>query len=182
MDSVDFAVIVEDTKKVVLAAISRHLYPRFADNIDDVAQETYIRAYKQLVKGKFRNEAALSTWLYTIARNESLRMNQKLQREEKKLQNKKQQLTEDTESNWWEMDYEKDLLQVLIQGLPQKFRDVLVLVSMGMSIQEISDQLQISQGTVKSRTHRGKEMVRDLYQKNLQRQILQNEGLEHVTG
>ena len=57
-------------------------------------QETYLRAYKALVNGKFREEAKLSTWLYTIARNEVYRMNEKLLREERKIEKASAKLKE----------------------------------------------------------------------------------------
>ncbi|HEY1405165.1 MAG TPA: hypothetical protein VF857_01020, partial [Spirochaetota bacterium] len=67
MDDKEFAIIVRKTKKVVLSSIGRHLPARFSHAIDDIAQESYIRAYRSLVKGAFRNESSLETWLYAIA-------------------------------------------------------------------------------------------------------------------
>ena len=75
-----FAAIVNETKGIVLAAVRSHLFEHYAHAIDDVVQETYLRAYKSLVKDKFQNKSKISTWLYAIARNESLRMNGKLKK------------------------------------------------------------------------------------------------------
>ena len=83
----DFAEIVERTKGVVLSAISKTLDAEFSSHIDDVVQETYLRAYKSLQKEQFKNNSSIETWLYTIARNESLRMNEKLVRERQKSEN-----------------------------------------------------------------------------------------------
>lgn len=82
MTESEFAEIVNSTRNTVLSAIEKNLAERFYYAIDDVAQETYFRAYKALKKNQFRQESKLSTWLYTIARNESLRMNDKLRKEE----------------------------------------------------------------------------------------------------
>ena len=49
MDEHVFAKIIGDTKEAVLCAVAKFLYPRFAHAVDDVAQETYLRAYKSMV-------------------------------------------------------------------------------------------------------------------------------------
>ncbi len=178
----EFILIVAQTKKVVLAAIARNLYPRFAHAIDDVAQETYMRAYKHLTGDKFRAESEISTWIYTIARNESLRMNKKMLREEQKMDKQKQQTREGPVNDlpWWEMDYDKDLLYRMIDLLPENFQKVLRLVAQGYSVQDISKELAIAQGTVKSRTSRAKNLIREKYQEMLEKDILKT-GKEYET-
>ena len=44
-----------------------HAIVRDTGEAEDVAQETFIRAYRSL--GRFRGESAFKTWLYTIATN-----------------------------------------------------------------------------------------------------------------
>ena len=86
MTEEEFAAIVGRTKKIVLSAVRKHLAARFSYVIDDVAQETYLRGYRHLAGSWFRNESSIESWLYAIARNESLRMNKKLVREEEKAE------------------------------------------------------------------------------------------------
>lgn len=81
MDQKEFTELIDSTKHIVLSAIKKNLFDEFHDSIDDVVQETYFRAYKSLSANKFRGDSSVSTWLYTIARNESLRMNQKRSRQ-----------------------------------------------------------------------------------------------------
>lgn len=157
MNERDFAEIVGRTKKVVLSAIEKNLASRFYHSIDDVVQETYLRAYSSLTQGKFRGESSINTWLYSIARNESLRMNEKLLREEKK--EKKLIDADDLTEN-----YEDDsiaLLQENILKLPEKYGAVLSLVSSGYSLNQISEKLGLNTGTVKSRISRGKKILHD---------------------
>ena len=78
----EFTALIAETKHIVLAAVRDNLYTRYSFAIDDIVQETYLRAYRGLTKNQFRAEAKFSTWLYTIARNETYRMNQKLRRQE----------------------------------------------------------------------------------------------------
>ena len=85
MTEQEFIKIVDETQGLVLSAIEKNLPERFYHAIDDIAQETYFRAYKSLKKNKFKGKSTVQTWVYTIARNETLRMYKKLDREEKKF-------------------------------------------------------------------------------------------------
>ena len=157
MNSDDFTLIVKSTKKVVLSAIGKTLAERFYHAIDDVAQETYIRAYRGLVKNSFRADSSIETWLYAIARNESLRMNRKLMREEEKAlrsarHNEKQIDTAEPDTA---------ILHDGISALPEKYRPVLQMMAEGLKINEISAKLGIRPGTVKSRASRGKKIIQD---------------------
>ncbi|PKL17276.1 MAG: RNA polymerase subunit sigma-70 [Spirochaetae bacterium HGW-Spirochaetae-5] len=159
MTEKEFAEIVKRTKKTVLSAIEKNLSARFYHAIDDVAQETYLRAYNGLAKNSFRGDSSIETWLYRIARNESLRMNQKLIREEEKAkkiqENASHSFTQKTDSG--ETAYLQDHLKLL----PDKYRSVLTLISQGFNIKDISQKLGIRPGTVKSRTSRGKDMIHE---------------------
>ena len=130
MTEKEFAEIVKRTKKTVLSAIEKNLSARFYHAIDDVAQETYLRAYNGLAKNSFRGDSSIETWLYRIARNESLRMNQKLVREEEKakkvLESASHSFTQKTDSG------EAAHLQDHLTLLPDKYRSVLTLISQGL--------------------------------------------------
>ncbi len=157
MNEREFADIVGRTKKVVLSAIEKNLASRFYHSIDDVVQETYIRAYSSLTKGKFRGESSINTWLYSIARNESLRMNEKLLREERK----EKKLIDADDITADPGDDSISLLQENIMRLPEKYGSVLSLVSLGYSLNQISEKLGLNIGTVKSRISRGKKIIQD---------------------
>lgn len=165
----EFAEIVSSTRKVVLAAVRRNLDARFVDAVDDVVQETYLRAYRSLARGKFRGDSALSSYLYAIARNEALRMNRRRGREENRMSSTgevSREIVDDRASTAEvaETRVEQDRLVRLLEGLPEKYREVLRLYGAGRSQQEIADELGLEPGTVKSRTSRGKEMLRKLWE------------------
>jgi len=165
-----FTYIVRETKPAVLSAISRTLKPEYAHGIDDVVQETYLRAYKSLKKNKFRYEASLNTWLYTIARNESLRYNSKL--------NKQKSIEQELNDSSWNENQISDLeinstienrqlvhgkmevIKNIINRLPMKYKNVLELDILGFKDWQIAEKLKISLGTVKSRNSRAREKVR----------------------
>jgi RNA polymerase sigma-70 factor (ECF subfamily) len=159
MNEREFAEFVNNTKKTVLSAIGKNMTARFYHAIDDVAQETYIRAYRALEKKSFKGDSSIETWLYAIARNESIRMNKKLLREEEKS---KKVLTvfDETEAEDYSSDSEDaKFVNEHISLLPEKYRDVLLLSSQGFNISDISQKLGIPSGTVKSRSARGKKMI-----------------------
>lgn len=164
MDEKKFAEIVRDTKAAVLSSVRSHLAARFYHAIDDVVQETYIRAYRSLAKNIPGENPYIKTWLYTIAKNESLRMNDKLKREEMKfnrsvnkldaeMKNHNPGIAADTECGMID-------LRKTIKELPEKYRSVIELVAAGYSEKEIAEELNIKTGTVKSRASRGRELLK----------------------
>jgi len=161
-----FAVIIGETKGVVLSAVKKYLYAPYAHALDDVVQETYFRAYNSLVKGKFKEEAKLSTWLYVIAKNEALRWNEKIKREEQKMDlfgvfflGKEKENAESLKADGLENAVEK------VKLLPPKYRSILLLYSEGLSEKEIAEKLLLPAGTVKSRIYRGRKMMFRIFNK-----------------
>lgn len=172
MDQEAFASIVEETKGVVLKAVRKSLFSEYYYAIDDVIQETYLRAYRSLVKNEFKGQSKLSSWLYTIARNESIRMNKKLksgERRRKKYIEKNMEFLNNNGENDVEEKLERasliEKLNEAVKKLPDKYENVLDLYVKGFNEKEIAKFLSISRGTVKSRVHRGKEKLREILAK-----------------
>ena len=159
MNEIEFASIVGRTKKTVLLAVRKHLAVRFSYATDDVVQETYMRGYRHLANGKFRNESSIESWLYAIAKNESYRMNKRLWREEEKAEKSAEQLAYQPDHIFQENHIH---LGKLIDRLPEIYREVVMLKLQGLSEVEIASQLRINEGRVKSRFFRGKELLQKL--------------------
>ncbi len=163
MKDKEFAEIVNSTKAVVLSAVQRYLHRDFYHAIDDVVQETYLRAYRSLVRNKFENRSTLETWLYTIAKNEALRSAKKLAREEDKklavLKSDKFKIADNDDDSF----PVTESIANMIESLPEKYRSVFDLIRLGFSEKEIAERLSISRGTVKSRTSRGREILSRMY-------------------
>lgn len=159
----EFAQIVGNTKSIVLAAVVKNLPERFHYLIDDAVQETYLRAYRALVKNRFRGDSALSTWLYSIARNEALRITKKSLREEQKQQKLSIKSTEHLDNNSVKdttgILAEKDAYKNYLSRLPRIQKEVVELYLKGFSEKEIASSLSIAGGTVKSRLSRARELV-----------------------
>ncbi|MCS6972726.1 MAG: sigma-70 family RNA polymerase sigma factor [Leptospiraceae bacterium] len=157
----DFAQLVADTKRPVLAAIRRHLDPRYASAIDDVVQEVYLRAYRALVSGKLRDRSKLNSYLYTISRNEALRMNQRCAREEAKAEMvvDREKHCRHHDSN---LDFLRGELESALKHLPAHYAVVVRLSLAGWAPKEIVQKLRLRPGTVKSRLSRGLAQLRRL--------------------
>lgn len=160
----DFSTIIAETKRPVLAAIRRHLDLKYAYAIDDVAQEVYLRAYRALTKGKLKEQNKLRSYLYTIAKNESLRMNGRCQREEMKAE----KFIEGERRRWSLAPVQNETLaemtaQVVdeLRHIPDHYARVVELTLMGFSAREIVERLEIKPGTVKSRLSRGLALLRE---------------------
>ena len=138
----------------------------------DLVQETFLNAYRGLPH--FRGDAQFSTWLYRIASRVCLAMRRRRKGEpehelsleefipnsdgELQLQIRADGLTpEEALAN-------KQLRRALrqaIQGLPAKYRLVLVLRDMeGLSAKEVGTVMGLNERAVKSRLHRARLFVR----------------------
>ncbi len=169
MNTQEFSKLISMTKRPVMAAIRRYLSVQFFHAIDDVAQEVYLRAYKTLVKKKIEDDSKLRSYLYTIAKNESLRMNDKLKRENEKIERYTKKISENSRmqidkegseiKEFWEREQREKIKQV-IHDMPSRYADILKLNFNGLSINEIMNELSLREGTVKSRLYRGLSQLR----------------------
>jgi RNA polymerase sigma-70 factor (ECF subfamily) len=139
----------------------------------DVAQETFVRAFRGI--RQFRGDSALATWLTRIAMNLCLN----LRRDQRTAANLLDQRVDHIRTNMPPVvpkSPEEQLsrremaeqIRHLINRLPRRERMAFVLKFYNdMKIREISEAMQISEGTVKSFLHRAlitlrKALVPDL--------------------
>jgi RNA polymerase sigma factor (sigma-70 family) len=122
---------------------------------DDLAQETFLRAYKNICK--FRGEARFSTWLYSIAyncfREDARRRKELVGIDEARLQAEQDPQTVDA-------GLKHDLMHAL-SLLPLHERTAVVLCCQnGLSHDEAARVLDIPLGTVKTNVLRGREKLK----------------------
>lgn len=133
---------------------------------EDLMQETYINAYKNL--NKFENRASFKTWFTRIMLNQCYHKKHKLsfQREVSSddLQNNKTNIMFQQTINNQNITLNKELGRVLenaIHEIPEDYRVVFTLRELnGLSIAETSECLNISESNVKVRLSRAKSMLR----------------------
>ncbi|MFQ6038983.1 MAG: RNA polymerase sigma factor [Candidatus Aminicenantales bacterium] len=156
------ALVREYKKKVFHLAYSM---TRNRETADDLAQEVFVKAYFAL--GKFKGQSGFGTWLYRIAMNhikDYLRRSRKLP--SVSLEDfPREPLNAEDESRKRERIQEEEerrkLLHRTLESLPAKYRIILTLRDIqGHSYEEIAAILRISQGTVDSRLHRARKLLR----------------------
>jgi RNA polymerase sigma-70 factor (ECF subfamily) len=141
-------------------------FTRDRETADDLAQEVFIKVYYALEKFKFQSK--FGTWLYRIAANhfkDYLRKHAKERHLSIDAMGKEPSLSED-EFQKKEIAQEtadrKKLLYESLSLLPEKHQVILTLRDIqGHSYEEIADILKLSPGTVDSRLHRARKMLRN---------------------
>ena len=131
--------------------------------IEELAQETFLKAYKNLQS--FHGEkGTFAGWLFTISKN--LVLNEKKKKEESYEDSNavENHISEDNldQSPAIVMERKQNVLRVnkLINMLPDPFKSAVILSYMEeLSLQEIATMEQCEVGTIKSRIHRGKNLL-----------------------
>lgn len=138
----------------------------------DLVQETFLNAYRGF--DKFRGDARISTWLYSIASRACLRM----RRRRKGAPERELSLEEFIPASDGEFRLQipidglspeaalqnkqlREALDTAINQLPKKYKMVLVLRDMeGLSAKEVGAVMGLNERAVKSRLHRARLFVR----------------------
>ena len=124
---------------------------------DDLAQETFIRAYKHI--RTFRGEAKFSTWLYRIAYNV---FREEARKRKELVGIDEEQLERQADPQTTDAGLRHDLMSAL-QTLPLHERSAVMLCCQnGLSHDEASRVLDIPLGTVKTNVLRGREKLKKL--------------------
>ena len=143
-------------------------YIAYDDAIDDILQETYLKAYVKL--DQFRGTSSFSTWLIRIAINETLMRLRSNAGKQRFLSH----LTK--ESSMKEMPHIHDghpekkiiqnemrvILEKAIDNLPEKYRIIYVMKEIeDIDPHAIAESLQITENNVQVRLHRAKGMLKE---------------------
>lgn len=145
---------------------------RDVDLVEDIAQETFIRAYRALPN--FRGEAQFYTWLYRIAVNTAKKALMELKRDPLVFEN--MMATSDDEDETYRPRSEQtnsetpemvlaakeiaDVVNAAMQSLPEELRQALTLREIdGWTYEEIAAMMNCPIGTVRSRIFRAREAV-----------------------
>ncbi|MGI6620694.1 MAG: sigma-70 family RNA polymerase sigma factor [Bacillota bacterium] len=138
----------------------------------DIVQEVFLKAYQALPG--FRGDSKFSTWIYRICMNASLdhlRRRKKAQVysldapvefSDSEVQRQVEDPVDSTE-DLVEAKFLGEKLFAILDDLEPHYRAVLILCDVqGYSYQEIAEILDTSLGTVKSRIHRARNILRKL--------------------
>ena len=144
---------------------------RDVDLVEDIAQETFIRAYRALAQ--FRGDAQFYTWLYRIAVNTAKKSLMDLKRNPTVSENSFKS-DDDDETSRVENELtssetpdavlaSKEIAQIIntaLEALPEELRQAITLREIeGLSYEEISETMNCPIGTVRSRIFRAREAI-----------------------
>jgi RNA polymerase sigma-70 factor (ECF subfamily) len=159
---------------------------RDTDLVPDIAQETFIRAYKALAQ--FRGEAQFYTWLYRIAVNTAKKQLLELKRDPLVTMSAlKSQDDDETSGSEYELNGQvadaetpeavlasKEIAQAVneaMEALPKELGQAIALREIeGLSYEEIAVALDCPIGTVRSRIFRAREAISARIKPMLERQ------------
>lgn len=157
-DEIAWEQIIQRYKRKVFG-IAYKFTGRF-EEAEDLTQEVFFKVYKAL--DSYKREQEFSWWLVSISRNACIDYYRSVKRERKVLSGDLTDLKNfrfqglSPQGNLEAAERSKTLRQSLNE-LPDDLRVVLILRDLkGLSYREIADQLNLPEGTVKSRIHRGR--------------------------
>lgn len=167
-----FDALVARYQRYVFNLIYQHLGQ--ADELEDVAQEVFLRIYKFI--RKYRGNASLESWIYKIvlnycrthARRRAIFNRHFWQPQAADSQDERSfeildtlpDLSHDPARTVEHRVIAQDILAA-VRSLPAIYRDILIMREVNeLSYEEIAEILEISIGTVKSRISRARDLVR----------------------
>jgi len=146
---------------------------RDVDLVPDIAQETFIRAYRAIPQ--FRGESAFYTWLYRIAVNTAKKALMELKRdplvsesargtardEDDETSRVENELTDgETPDAVLASKQIAAAVNFAIEGLSEELRQAITLREIeGLSYEEIAEMMDCPIGTVRSRIFRAREAI-----------------------
>lgn len=149
------------------------------DEADDLLQETYLKAYRFF--DKFEQGTNCKAWLFRIMKNSFINIYRRTSKEPDKVDyNDVEEFyhsirAESTDPNDLEERIFSNILDddvsTALETLPEEFRTVVILCDIeGFTYEEIAEFVECPIGTVRSRLHRGRKMLRaKLYDYAMQR-------------
>jgi len=169
-DSRAFDMLVVKYQRRVERLIGRMV--RDVDLVPDIAQETFIRAYRALPQ--FRGESAFYTWLYRIAVNTAKKALVELKRdpvitESARAKNDEGDETSRADNELTSAETPEAVLaskqvaatvNAAIEDLSEDLRQAIILREIeGLSYEEIAEVMNCPIGTVRSRIFRAREAI-----------------------
>lgn len=161
-----FDLLVGKYQHKIMAVISRYI--RNPDEVQDVAQDTFVRAWRALPR--FRGDSAFFTWLYRIAINTA--KNQLVAKSRRPpdtdididdaqfIPDADGLRDADTPLGNLLSEEIADTVQAALNKLPDEMRTAVMLRELdGLSYEEIAEVMDCPVGTVRSRIFRGREAI-----------------------
>ncbi len=168
-DQKAFELLVVKYQRRIQRLIGRMV--RDVDLVEDIAQETFIRAYKAL--HQFRGDAQFYTWLYRIAVNTAKKSLMELKRDltvsesffksdddDETKSSRIEPTADETPESVYAAKEIAAMVNFALSELPEDLRQAVTLREIeGLSYEEISTAMNCPIGTVRSRIFRAREAI-----------------------
>lgn len=165
-DKAAFDLLVIKYQHRIIQLVNR--YVKDPSEAQDVAQESFIKAYRAL--GNFRGDSAFYTWLYRIAINTAKNYLVSRSRrysdyqvdvqDAEQVENAPQLKGMDTPEYLLMNDEIVSVIKTAIEKLPEDMKMAIMLREFeGLSYEEISQAMECPVGTVRSRIFRAREAI-----------------------
>lgn len=145
-------------------------YCRDSVECEDLAQEVFTKVFRKL--HTFNHESQFFTWLYRITANAATDHLSKASSRRLRLVDDTavfERGDEDNENPTAPLEQQElaEVTRKIVDGLPEKFRTILVLREFeGLSYTDIAEVLEIQLGTVESRLFRARQRFKDAIVRN----------------
>lgn len=155
-----FRAFVVRYERMVFALLSRML--GHGTEVEDLAQETFVRAYRAFPEFDVNGPAKPSTWLLTIATRLALDARKKKKLDQTPLDDDTNATSGSTPEIALERRELGQAIAAAARTLPDDQRAALVLAELhGLSILEIAHALEVPENTAKTRLFRAREKMRE---------------------
>jgi RNA polymerase sigma-70 factor (ECF subfamily) len=162
----NFEILQKKYKRVISSLIRRMV--KDEDDIDDLTQETFIKAYNAL--NKFQPGYAFSSWIYRIASNTCIDFMRKKRFNfvyiDQPIKNDEDEQYIEIEDTSYQPDTEylinerKNILKNAIDALPENYRTIIRMRhEEDLDYKEISTLLDLPLGTVKAHLFRARKLL-----------------------
>lgn len=162
--------IIQKLHRPIIATIYRFLGSRFRSEVEDIAQDIFLKVFRSIERFDPDRGVKFSTWVYTFVRNHCFDIIKR-----KRLRTTSLSVTRDAEEGQIEVPDERaalpgkrmqntelgEKIEEALAGLGEDQRMAFVLREYeGLDYASIAEVMGVSEGTVKSRLHRAKEALR----------------------
>jgi RNA polymerase sigma-70 factor, ECF subfamily len=136
-----------------------HRFCRDRGRAEEMAQEAFLRAYRK--PGLWRKDSVFSSWLFSLATNLYRSELRRIPIRTAPLDEIAEPSDPHVRDGELEVEERERLVRQAVAALPAKYRDaVIVYYFQGMDISAAARSLGLTEGTLKSRLFRGREVLR----------------------
>ena len=165
-NSSDYSIIINRYKNKAFTMLKRMLKNDF--DAEEILQDCFLKAYNSI--GSFKGESKFSSWFYRIVYNSALT---KLSSQKRKIESEMISVEDNfnlvSEYNSDDIDKKdlKEFIHEIINKLPERYSAIITMFYLNeMSIEEISEVMQLSVSNVKVMLYRSRNALRDLILKS----------------